>query len=260
MKRRCPDAVSEFDLVIDPQTLDRFPDVRVAGFLALDVHRSHEALAGSAGALAAEAAAVLRTHFAAPGDVLRDERIEGWRSAFRACGLKASEVRSSVEQLVRRLLRDDRLGMPLPIVEAYCALSAMHVAPLGAYDLDRLPSSELILRPARAGDSFEPLGGSASKMPLDPRVIVYAAGDEVLCWAFNHRDSARTCLRPETTRAVFIGEALTASQRPALLAALEGLRDVLTDHGASVEPLVVADAGQPRVSVAASRAAGSDSA
>lgn len=242
-----PDAI---EVAVDPEVVERFPEVQVAAIVAVDVDRAHAALADGAGSrLLAEAAEAVRAAFPAPDQVAADERIAAWRAAIRACGLKASDVRSSVEQLVRRLLRDDDLGAAIPLVQAYCALSAKHVAPLGGYDVDRLPPGALTLRPADPGDAFEPLGGSAEKMPLDPRVVVYGAGDEVLCWAFNHRDSARTALRPETTRAAFVGEAVTAAQRPGLAAALAELAQVLERHGASVSDVAVVDAERPRASL-----------
>lgn len=242
---------AELELVVDPEVVARFPEVQAAALVATGLGAAGGGFAEAGRALLAQAAEAVRAAFPAPEDVVRDPRIDGWRRAIRSCGLSASDVRSSAEQLVRRLLRHDDLGAALPLVQVYCALSAKHVAPLGAYDVDRLPSSTLAMRPAVTSDSFEPLDGAASRFPLDPRVIVYGVDGEVVCWAFNHRDSARTALRDDTARAVFVAEAVTADQRAPLAAALDDLRDVLERHGAHVGPVEVADGGRPRVSLAA---------
>ena len=243
-------AAAELELVIDPDTVARFGEVEVAAVAARGLAVVRDGLGASVARVVEEATAAVRDRFAAPEEVARDERIDAWRQAIRACGLSASDVRSSPEQLVRRVLRDGDLPGDDPLVRAYCALSAKHVAPLGAYDADRLPARTIALRPARPTDSFEPLGGPGREMALEPRVIVYAAGDEVVCWAFNHRDSARTALLQETDRAVFIGEAVFPAHRPALAAAVAELRDVLARHGAIIGETAVAAAGTPRVTLA----------
>src|SRR5688572_24187663 len=58
-----------------------------------------------------------------------------WRDATRAAGLKPANFRSSVEAVTRRVLKEGKLATPLPLVDAYCAISVLHQAPLGAYDL-----------------------------------------------------------------------------------------------------------------------------
>lgn len=181
--------MSDLHFQIDDPVLLRHPDVRVGAFV---VERLEVAAAacGDLGELFRAAGATLRAAGIDLASLVSEPRIAAWRSAIAACGLKASRHRSSPEQLARRLLRDGAIPTPLPIVSLYCALSAKHLAPLGAYDLDRLGSTSLALRPGRpATDSFSPLGGEAEAMPLSDRVVVYAAGDRVVCWAFKVRDS-----------------------------------------------------------------------
>lgn len=239
------------EVVIDPEVLERFPETQVTAFSAAGLGRARQRLAASSEALVAEARAALERAFPSADAVVDDQRITGWRRAMRMCGLKAASVRSSAEQLARRLLRADGVTADDPLVQAYCAISAKHLAPIGVYDVERLPSPQVTLRTARPGDTFEPLGGKAKDMPLDPGVVVYGAGREVLCWAFNHRDSARTALQPETERALFNAEAVFAAQVPAMWAAMRELRELLAAHGAVVGELASATAAAPRAIVSA---------
>jgi DNA/RNA-binding domain of Phe-tRNA-synthetase-like protein len=68
-------------------------------------------------------------------------------------------------------------------------------APVGAYDVKKLPTDEVVLRRCRPEiDGYQPLGATQDGFPLLPGLMVYAAGNNVLCWGFNHRDSQLTAL------------------------------------------------------------------
>ena len=173
--------------------------------------------------------------------------IKDWRAAIAACGLKPSTYKSSPEQLARRTLKSGPVQTGLALVDLYCEVATRHLAPLGGYDVDRLPPGDIELRLARADDSFVPLGGG--DMPLTDKVAVYASGPTVLCWAYNCRDSRETCLTEDTDTGLFLGEAVTARQHGALRAALEDLAGRLSAAGADVGPIGYADAGNPQVSI-----------
>jgi DNA/RNA-binding domain of Phe-tRNA-synthetase-like protein len=165
--------------------------------------------------------------------------IKDWRSAIAACGLKPSTYKSSPEQLARRTLKSGPVQTGLPLVDLYCEVATRHLAPLGGYDVERLPSPTIDLRLATPADTFAPLGGG--EMPLTDRVAVYAAGDTVVCWAYNCRDSRDTCLTEDTDTGLFLGEAVTARQHDALRRALDDLATRLSAAGATVGPIVYAD-------------------
>ena len=167
--------------------------------------------------------------------------------AIAACGLKPSTYKSSPEQLARRTLKSGPVQTGLPLADLYCEVATRHLAPLGGYDVERLPADAPIeLRLARPEtDVFVPLGGG--DMPLTDRVAVYAAGSTVLCWAYNCRDSRETCLTEDTDTGLFLGEAVTVRQQEALRVALDDLHGRLVRAGARVGPLMYADATAPEV-------------
>jgi DNA/RNA-binding domain of Phe-tRNA-synthetase-like protein len=75
------------------------------------------------------------------------------------------------------------LALPIPAVNLYNACSMRNVAPMGAYDVARLPGSKLDLRLANPdADRFDPLGSDAAAFPLNDKLIVYAVGGEIMCW------------------------------------------------------------------------------
>ena len=173
--------------------------------------------------------------------------IRDWRTAIAACGLKPSTWKSSPEQLARRTLKSGPVQTGLALVDLYCEVATRHLAPLGGYDVDRLPGEPIVLRMARPDDRFVPLGGG--DIPLTDKVAVYAAGSTVLCWAYNCRDSRETCLTEDTDTGLFRGEAVTARQHDALRTALSDLAGRLSAAGAEVGPVVFADAEHPEITI-----------
>ncbi|MDQ3979142.1 MAG: hypothetical protein M3314_06265 [Actinomycetota bacterium] len=236
-------------LAIDPAVVERHPLILVGGVVA-------SGLVPAASVLAGRVEGDLRQELSSRGlkieTLASDPVIADWRAAIAASGLKASTYKGSVEQLVRRTLKSGPVRTGLPLVDVYCDVATRHLAPLGGYDVARLPSPAVSLRLADPStDRFLPLAGKEGDMPLTPQVVVYAAGPTVLCWAYNCRDSRETCLTEETEVAVFFGEAVTERQHAPLAEALAELAAVLTGAGAAVGPVVFADAGSPAVEVPA---------
>lgn len=231
---------------IEPAILGRFSECRVGGFLVRGLRSAAERVSLES----ADSLASSLTGQGITAEKLGEEpRVQEWRKAIKQCGLKPSDYKSSPEQLARRLLKGTWISTPLPVVNLYSAVSARHLAPLGAYDLERLPQPAVTLREAKETDTFAPLGGRPEDMPLRPQVAVYASGAEVICWAFNHRDSSATCLVPETDTALFVGEAVAGLQLASLDAALAELARELRDAGATVGDVGYADAQSPSVSL-----------
>lgn len=239
---------NNMNIVIDHSLLARFPDLLVGGFLVDELRVAAGSVDPAPLTLAANAALAARA--ITVDNLVQDPRIAKWRQAIRECGVSASQYRSSPEQLARRLLRGDAIKTPVPMVSAYCMISAKHLAPLGGYDVDRLPMREVVLREARPdSDRFDPLGARPEDMPLTPRVVVYGCGDDIMCWGFNHRDSAVTCLQSDTKTAVFIGEGAYTEQHAALRRALDELRELLLAQGARAGDVRLATRERPAVSI-----------
>lgn len=184
-------------------------------------------------------------------DVLAQEpHIRAWRSAIGACGLKPSRFQCSVEQLARRALKGAPAMSSLPLVAAYCAVSLRHLTPMGTYDVETLPCQAVTLRLCRPlTDGFAPLGQRRSSMPLSEDVAVYASESEVLCYAFNHRDSHRTAVSNSTNRVLVIAESASRSIVDDVERALRDLQSGLRLAGAVVGPIVSVDTESPNCAV-----------
>lgn len=237
---------SDLTIRLSPQILERHPQALVGAFRATELEElSLDRPAFTASAQDLEKQGVHKQN------LVEHPNIQGWRQAIGQCGLKPSSFKSSPEQLARRLLKGQEISTPLPLVNAYCAVSVRHLAPMGAYDLARLPAAEIELRlVSPRTDRFAPLGGRTEDMPMEEDVASYACGDEVICWAYNHRDSRRTCLQPDTRQSVFIAEAVTTVQQDAVYSALQEMASELEAAGAKVGELRFADGSQPQAILA----------
>lgn len=155
--------------------------------------------------------------------------IKEWRAAFQSFGLKPSKYRSSIEQLYRRALKADIIETRLPLVNLYCYVSIIHRAPMGGYDLDAV-CGDIAVRPASEGEEFTAIGEKQA-LRSEAGVVVYADQGGVICWGWNHRDCARTCLTTQTRRAIFFADAATENTRKAAEQSIETLSEILTSAG-----------------------------
>jgi lysyl-tRNA synthetase class 2 len=155
--------------------------------------------------------------------------IKAWRSAFQSFGLKPSKYRSSIEQLYRRALKGDLIETRLPLVNLYCYVSILHRAPMGAYDLEKTRGN-ICVRPARGGEEFMAIGEKQAAQ-CEAGVIVYADTEGIICWGWNHRDSARTCLGLDTHRAIFFADSSDTVTRRAAEEAINTLTAALVSYG-----------------------------
>lgn len=119
-----------------------------------------------------------------------------WREAFRQFGAKPSEFRSSIEAMVRRVLR----GQPLPSINALVDIgnivSLRHLVPVGGHAID-VVTQALALRLATGEEQFLALRAEAVEHPL-PGEIVFVEGNMVLTRRWTWRQAQYTLTLPET--------------------------------------------------------------
>lgn len=222
---------------VDPFVRRQFPELSVLWFEARGIDSARLAAIGET--RLREAAELTQATFPSTAELLADHAVAAWRDAYRAIGLKPSNHRCSYEALARRAVAGRLPVTGLGIVNLYNAASLRFKACIGAYDVHRLASTHLQMRRCRPHvDTFVPIGGDPADFPLTGDLIVYAQANEVLCWAFNCRDSARACLTPTTTTALFSAEGVIEAHRAHATAALEALRSDLALAGAEVSQIV----------------------
>lgn len=208
------------------ELFERFPTASIHGVVFDRLDLFDEELAKSWKDRAAQSVRESNIHTEV---LVETPAIKEWRNAFQAFGLKPSKYRSSIEQLYRRALKGDIIETSLPLVNLYCYVSILHRAPMGAYDLQRT-QGDISVRPARAGEEFTAIG-ETQPIKSEAGVVVYADDAGVICWGWNHRDCVRTCLGPDTRRAIFFADSAAEASRLQAAESINTLSEVLSSSG-----------------------------
>jgi DNA/RNA-binding domain of Phe-tRNA-synthetase-like protein len=158
--------------------------------------------------------------------------IAAWREAYKAFGAKPQKTRNSLEALTRRA--EGGLPRVNRLTDIYNAISVKHQIPLGGEDLDKYDGAPFLIR-ASGMESFQTFSGG------EPLVEIAAAGEPVwcddsgvTCRRWNWRQGPRTALTNETTRVLFILDALEPLSDEGLLKAADELALALKGLSAEV--------------------------
>ena len=95
-----------------------------------------------------------------------------YRDAFNRVGLNPNKYTGSIEAMVKRVAKGNRLPSINPVVDLGNSISLKYILPMGAHDLDAL-EGEIAVRFSKEGDTFIPLGEEVSET-LEDGELVYA--------------------------------------------------------------------------------------
>jgi len=159
--------------------------------------------------------------------------IAKWRQAYKSFGAKPRYFRSSVESLVRRVLKKE-LPAINPIVDIYNYISIKYLMTVGGEDVDKI-EGDLILDFSNGQEEFVAIGSIENEPPMEGE-IVYKDDKGVICRCWNWREGDRTKLTEETKDAVVVIENLDSDESQKLNEALEETKVLLEKYcGASCE-------------------------
>ncbi len=164
-------------------------------------------LTGGASGGDAEALLVEAEHYAGQPCAAEDEAIVAWRDTYRQFGEKPKRARSSVDALTRRAAK---AGLPRinRLTDVYNAISVLRAVPIGAEDVDGY-SGPLRLVRATGDEAFlTKRDGQEVDDPPKPGEPVWRDDLGVTCRRWNWRQTSRTALTPDSTKVIFIVDAL----------------------------------------------------
>jgi DNA/RNA-binding domain of Phe-tRNA-synthetase-like protein len=130
-----------------------------------------------------------------------EARIKSWREAYRSFGAKPSEFRSSIEGMVRRVLRNEPLPSINALVDIGNIVSLRHLVPAGGHAIDVL-TGDIALRLATGKEEFVAFGSEVMEHPV-PGEIIFVEGNTVLTRRWTWRQAKHTLTLPETTAIEF---------------------------------------------------------
>lgn len=141
-----------------------------------------------------------------PEDLAKHHLISPWRAAYSDFGSKPSKYNSSVEALMKRILKGDKIPQINKFVDIYNFLSLKYIIPMGADDLDNV-EGDIQLTIAKGDEVFVPLNSDQVENP-DQGEVIYRDDRNVLCRRWNYRDCDKTKITDKTKKAILYIEGL----------------------------------------------------
>jgi DNA/RNA-binding domain of Phe-tRNA-synthetase-like protein len=201
------DKEPEMALSIDREILAAFPGVLLGVVVAseIDNRGNPEEAPGLADLLRAEEA---RVRSELSGSALAEHpRIAPWREAYRKFGVTPKRATSSIENLLRRVLKGEPVRPVNRLVDLYNVVSLRHLLPAGGEDL-RSVEGPVRLTFAGADEPPVTLLGEAEARSPHAGEVIYRDAVGTLCRRWNWKEAERTKLTAETTSALLVLEAL----------------------------------------------------
>ena len=182
---------------IDHEVLEKYPNAEIGYLVArVNVKKSDPYVESLKQTLAKklEEEGINATNFVVHPSISQWRRI--YENDFQ---VKAKLHRSSIEALLKRVVTGKEIWKICSVVDLYNCCSVLSLLPMGGYDLKKV-SGDVRIRYAKDGEPFWSLG---KKESIATRVnqVVYADDQRIMCWLWNHKDSAETCI-DETSKLV----------------------------------------------------------
>lgn len=136
--------------------------------------------------------------------------IAATRAAYKAFGKDPNRYRPSTEAMCRRIVRGDGLYRVSNVVDLVNLLSITSGHSVGAFDSDRIAGHALRLGVGREGEPYEAVHRGTLNIAGLP-----VLRDDIGGIATPTSDNARTAIRPESTRHLFMVANLYGDEMPA---------------------------------------------
>jgi len=211
---------------VNQEIFEKFPEARFHAVVFEDVNLVNENIAAD---WKQKAVRAVEAEGIKPELLVEHFAIKEWRDAYHKFGLKPSKYRSSIEQLYKRALKSDYLQTRFPLVNLYCYTSIVNLIPMGGYDVELLKGN-VEIRLTEEGEKFQAIGERES-IVSPANIVSYADGGGIICWAWNHRDSVRTCLNENTRKAIFFSDSATNRTNEMASKAIRDLSHTLSNAG-----------------------------
>lgn len=139
--------------------------------------------------------------------------VADWREAYKAFGSKPNKFRNSVEALTRRITppgKEPAAGLPRVnrLTDIYNSISVKYQIPLGGEDLDKYVGAPRLIRAKGDEVSETKVRGELIDENPDVGEVVWCDEVGVTCRRWNWRQGPRTALSEDTTKVLFILDAL----------------------------------------------------
>lgn len=153
--------------------------------------------------------------------------IAAWRKTYKSFGAKPQKVRNSLEALTRRAVTPNGLPRVNRLTDIYNAISVKHQIPFGGEDLDKYEGVPY-LTCAKGDEEFQTFSGGEPQIECAEKgEPIWCDGKGVTCRRWNWRQGPRTALDDQSSRVLFILDALEPCSDEDLTKAADELEETL---------------------------------
>jgi DNA/RNA-binding domain of Phe-tRNA-synthetase-like protein len=168
-------------------------------------------------------------------------QIAPWREAYRKFGAKPKDYPSSVENLVRRVLKGHQLPHINRIVDIYNTISLRHILPVGGEDLDQI-EGDVELTFAAENEPPVKLLGESEVRPPKPGEVIYKDRMGAICRRWNWKEADRSKFTEQTRNGILVIEGLPPVDHSLVAQALNELAALVKSYCGGSSKNGIADA------------------
>lgn len=150
-----------------------------------------------------------------------------WRAAYQKFPTKRG-ARCALENLLKRILKDNPVGTIAPSVDITNSISLRYAFPIGVENRDAFVG-DLRLGTMKGGEEFLPIGAEESEPPL-PGEVAYYDEQGAVCRCWNWRDGVRTQVNDDTTNEFVAMECIEPERVEELAAAMDELAELMARY------------------------------
>ncbi|QRY66801.1 hypothetical protein JVX98_20710 [Ensifer sp. PDNC004] len=170
--------------------------------------------------------------------------IQAWRRTFAKMGLKPTQYRSASEALLRRFRKEGNLPSIHPLIDLCNAASLAFAIPIAAFDLAQVAGHLHVCR-ASGNESYLTFSGETEN-PEPAEVVFTDAEGRAHARRWTNRQSGLSAIRPETTRALIVAEALHETAREDIERLLTALSPAIEQSWGARPSMTMLDRSSPR--------------
>ena len=179
-------------------------------------------------------------------DLAEHPHIAPWRNAYKKFGAKPKKHSSSIENLVKRVLKGESLRHINTLVDLYNVVSLRYLLPAGGKDLATIEGD---IQLTVAGEREKPtvlLGEKEARAP-QPGEVFYKDNNGAMCRRWNWKEADHTKLTEKTTHAFLVLEALPPVTREILVVGAHQLATYIEHYCGGSATVALLDENNPEV-------------
>jgi len=233
------------NFTIDGSILSFFPELKIG--VAVVSNADNKGKSTKIHRLVEEVCNLIKMNFS-PEEIAKHPLISPWRAAYYRFGSKPTKYKCSVEAMLNRILKGQRIPRINKLVDICNYLILKHLVPMGCYDLNKIKGNITLTR-AKGNERFISLSTGAFEKP-NPGEVIYRDDEKVLCRRWNWRDSNETKITEETKNAIFFVDALPPITRKTLSTILKDLIELISMFCQGKTRTFIADKTKPSIELA----------